>query len=69
MGMRVVTSGKKIVELVDFPFGADHHRFLLTAQTKYPNLPLRIMMGGDKTFIPIHALDLDNFEAIKMLNP
>lgn len=69
MGMRVLTSGKKIVELVDFPFGVDHLGFLLTAQAKYPNLPLRIEMSGDKTFIPIHALNLDDFEAIKTLNP
>ena len=68
MGMKVYTVSKRIVNLCDIPFSAEDYRLLTVLQARYPNLPLRVEAGLEKNYVPIHMLDLERFESVRLLN-
>jgi hypothetical protein len=67
--MRVYTADKKIVKLKEFRFCWNSYALLMTIQYQTPNLLLEVEgPGPQREFVPAHALSLENFHALSLLN-
>jgi hypothetical protein len=69
--MRVRLQDKRIVRLKHFRLVHPHYILLCGLQQEVPNMLLEIepiSPGGKREFVPIHAIDLDRFQELTLLN-
>lgn len=69
--MRVPTTKKTIVKLLHFNFTHRHLVLLREIQTEFPNMSLEIEAAQPhlRQFIPAHGIDLEDYNALRRLNP